>query len=73
MFRRLLVEDWQRTLTLISFAIFGIGFDYYNLMSGSGSNVAFGAHLGGFVMGLLMGTLVVPRPQSEGQSPTRWE
>ncbi len=26
MFRRLLVEDWQRTLTIISFAIFGLVF-----------------------------------------------
>jgi archaellum biogenesis protein FlaJ (TadC family) len=26
MFRRLLVEDWQRMLTLISFAIFAIAF-----------------------------------------------
>jgi len=26
MFQRILVEDWQRTLTMISFAIFGIVF-----------------------------------------------
>ena len=57
---------------LLMVALFGVGFDYFNLMSGSGSNVAFGAHLGGFGMGLLLGTFVVPRPAVEGPMRRRW-
>jgi membrane associated rhomboid family serine protease len=57
---------------LLMVALFGVGFDYFNLMSGSGSNVAFGAHLGGFGMGLLMGAFVVPRPAIEGPMRDRW-
>lgn len=57
---------------LLLVALFGVGFDYFNLMSNSESNVAFGAHLGGFGMGLLLGTFVVHRPTVEGPMRDRW-
>ncbi|MFM7182257.1 MAG: rhomboid family intramembrane serine protease [Verrucomicrobiales bacterium] len=57
---------------LLIVALVGVGFDYFNLMAGSGLNVAFGAHLGGFAMGLLLGTFVVPRPTVEGPMRQRW-
>ena len=57
---------------LLMVALFGVGFDYFNLMANSGSNVAFGAHLGGFGMGLLLGAFVVPRPTIEGPMRSRW-
>ena len=57
---------------LLMVEIFGIGYDYYNLMSNSASGVAIGAHIGGFLMGFVLGSFVVPRPASEGPMRSRW-
>lgn len=57
---------------LMAIAVIGVGLDYFNLVTPGSSNVAFGAHLGGFVMGLLLGVLVLPRPTVEGPMRTRW-
>lgn len=57
---------------LLAIAVFGVALDYTNLLQPGSSNVAFGAHLGGFVMGLLLGVLVLPRPTVEGPMRKRW-
>ena len=43
--------------------VVGISFDYYRLMQDSESNIAYGAHLGGFMVGLFLACFVVPRPK----------
>lgn len=40
----------------------GVALDFLSLMSRTPSDVAFGAHLGGFVGGLLLAAAVTPRP-----------
>lgn len=52
-------------------AIFGVCVDYYFIMSGSQSNTAYGAHVGGFTMGLFIAALVAPRPRGAGASSWR--
>ena len=44
-------------------AVLGISLDYYRLMEHSQVNIAYGAHLGGFLVGLLCACFVVPRPK----------
>ena len=44
-------------------AVLGISVDYYRLMEHSQVNIAYGAHLGGFLVGLLFACFVVPRPK----------
>ena len=46
-------------------AILGLAFDYMGLMRG-GTGVAHGAHLGGFIGGIVMGALIVPKPRVAG-------
>ena len=41
----------------------GVVFDYISLMSHSPENIAYGAHIGGFVGGLVLTALVAPKPQ----------
>ena len=41
----------------------GVSLDYFSLMSRAASNVAYGAHLGGFVGGLLLVAAFAPRPR----------
>jgi len=41
----------------------GVALDYFSLMSQASSNVAYGAHLGGFVGGLLLTAAFAPRPR----------
>jgi membrane associated rhomboid family serine protease len=41
----------------------GVALDYFSLMSQAASNVAYGAHLGGFVGGLLLTAAFAPRPR----------
>lgn len=43
--------------------VVGISFDYYRLMQHSEINIAYGAHLGGFMVGLFLACFVVPRPK----------
>jgi membrane associated rhomboid family serine protease len=39
---------------MATFGVVGFGFDFYQLMNHTASNVAFGAHIGGFVSGFLI-------------------
>lgn len=48
---------------LAAVGIVGVFFDYTSLMDRIGSNVAYGAHLGGFVGGLLLASLAPLRPR----------
>jgi len=48
-------------LALIGVA--GVLFDYTSLMSHAPGNIAYGAHLGGFVGGLLLAAVFAPRPR----------
>lgn len=41
----------------------GVAIDYTSLMSHAPGNVAYGAHLGGFVGGLVLTALLAPRPR----------
>ncbi|MBB5351592.1 membrane associated rhomboid family serine protease [Haloferula luteola] len=41
--------------------------DYYSQFSGSEEGIAFGAHIGGFTMGLVLTALVVPKPALAGK------
>ncbi|GAA5125502.1 hypothetical protein GCM10023212_27330 [Luteolibacter yonseiensis] len=45
-------------------AVVGVCLDYLNLMSGDGERIAYGAHVGGFTMGLLLASTVIPKPKS---------
>lgn len=47
-------------------AVIGVAMDYYSIISKMGGNVAYGAHVGGFVAGLLLGALIAPRPRGRG-------
>ncbi len=49
---------------LAALAVLGFCFDYQAVISGSASNIAYGAHLGGFFGGLLLGSFVLPRPRN---------
>ena len=42
--------------------VVGISFDYYRLMEHADINIAYGAHLGGFIMGLFLACFVLPKP-----------
>jgi membrane associated rhomboid family serine protease len=44
----------------------GVALDYFGIMSAQDSGIAYGAHVGGFTMGLLLGALVAPRPNGAG-------
>lgn len=57
---------------LLIVAVLGVAFDSLNLFSGTLSPVAFGAHIGGFLMGFFLGAFVVPRPKVEGPMRSRW-
>ncbi len=43
-------------------AILGLGFDFFGHLSGV-EGVAYGAHLGGFIGGIFLGSFVVPMPR----------
>jgi membrane associated rhomboid family serine protease len=47
---------------LAAFAVLGVAFDYVAIFGGSTAWIAFGAHVGGFTTGLLIGGLLIPRP-----------
>jgi membrane associated rhomboid family serine protease len=48
-------------LALVGIA--GVALDYVSMMSRAPTNVAYGAHLGGFVAGLLLTAAFAPRPR----------
>ena len=48
---------------LAAVGVVGVFFDYTSLMSPADSNVAYGAHLGGFVGGLVLASLAPLRPR----------
>ncbi|MCW1885276.1 rhomboid family intramembrane serine protease [Luteolibacter flavescens] len=43
--------------------VLGVAIDYTSLMSHAPGNVAYGAHIGGFVGGLVLTALAAPRPR----------
>jgi membrane associated rhomboid family serine protease len=43
--------------------VIGVVFDYTSLMSHAPDNIAYGAHLGGFVGGLVLTALAAPKPR----------
>ncbi len=45
-------------LQLAAFAVMGIGLDYFALMNHDGQRIAYGAHLGGFLSGLVVAACV---------------
>ena len=47
---------------LMIFAALGIFMDLSGILSDS-QGIAYGAHLGGFVGGILLGTTLIPRPE----------
>ncbi|QJE96395.1 rhomboid family intramembrane serine protease [Luteolibacter luteus] len=48
-------------LALVGLA--GVAIDYYSILSRSESNVAFGAHIGGFLGGVVLACLIPRKPQ----------
>ncbi|WP_193213721.1 rhomboid family intramembrane serine protease [Luteolibacter marinus] len=44
--------------------VVGVVIDYTSLMSHAPGNIAYGAHLGGFVGGLLLASLAAPKPRT---------
>lgn len=44
----------------------GVMFDYFALAGQSDSMIAYGAHIGGFTLGLMITALITPRPRSAG-------
>lgn len=53
-------------VNLAVLAVVGISFDYYRVMDHAATNIAYGAHLGGFMVGLALACFVVPKPKSAG-------
>lgn len=43
-------------------AVIGVSIDYFAIFGGSAEMTAFGAHVGGFTTGLLLGGTLIPRP-----------
>ncbi len=44
-------------------AVLGVSLDYYAIMDGTQAGIAYGAHVGGFTMGLFITALVAPKPR----------
>ena len=53
-------------LQLAAFAVMGIGFDYFALMNHTGQRIAYGAHLGGFLSGLVIAAYLTQVYPTEG-------
>ena len=49
---------------LAAVGVIGVLFDYHSILSKSAEGIAYGAHLGGFAGGILLATLLMPRPQA---------
>lgn len=50
-------------LHLAAFAVVGVAFDYVGIMNHAATQIAYGAHIGGFLGGLLIGSFVLPKPK----------
>ena len=50
-------------MNLVIIAVFFVCRDYQAIFSGSASLTAYGAHVGGFTMGLFLTGFITPRPQ----------
>jgi membrane associated rhomboid family serine protease len=48
---------------LAAVGIIGLAFDYIAVLQHVKSNVAYGAHIGGFIVGVFIGSLLIPRPR----------
>ena len=48
---------------LVILAAVSVGMDWYAIMSQSQSNVAYGAHLGGFIGGLFLTSFIARKPR----------
>ncbi len=49
---------------LVLLAVFGIAFDVSGLMSQTDAGIAYGAHIGGFLVGLFLTSFVTPEPRT---------
>jgi membrane associated rhomboid family serine protease len=47
-------------------AAVGVGIDYFSIMQGMDTGIAYGAHIGGFTAGLLIAGILAPRPRIRG-------
>lgn len=47
-------------------AVVGVGIDYFSIMQGMDTGIAYGAHVGGFTAGLMVAGLAAPRPRGRG-------
>ena len=47
-------------------AVVGVGIDYFWIMQGADTGIAYGAHVGGFTAGLLFAGIAAPRPRGRG-------
>lgn len=47
---------------LAAIAMFGVAMDYVGLIDHAASNIAYGAHIGGFTVGLFLTALAAPMP-----------
>lgn len=47
-------------------AVIGVGIDYFSIMQGMDTGIAYGAHVGGFTAGLLFAGISAPRPRGRG-------
>jgi membrane associated rhomboid family serine protease len=45
-------------------AVIGVAIDYLAIAGGQDVGIAYGAHVGGFTMGLLVASLIAPRPRA---------
>lgn len=51
-------------IQLLALTLIGIFLDYTSVVRNIDSNVAYGAHIGGFLAGLFLGSLVIPKPRA---------
>lgn len=49
---------------LFIFALIGVAFDFFALSGGAITNIAHGAHIGGFVLGAFLGSFIIRRPHT---------
>ena len=47
-------------------AVIGVSFDYFAIMNREDMGIAYGAHVGGFTVRLLLAAIAAPRPRGRG-------